>query len=125
MARTKSPTLTDAELRLMNIVWDKGAATASAVVEALPGDARLAHTTVLTMLGILEQKGYLRHTKEGKSYVYHPVVAREEASRSALRHLVSRFFRNSPELLVNQLLSDEKLSARDRQKLRELLKRAE
>ena len=125
MARTKSPTLTDAELRLMNIVWDKGSATASAAVEALPGDARLAHTTVLTMLGILEQKGYLRHTKEGKSYVYHPVVARDEASRSALRHLVSRFFRNSPELLVNQLLSDEKLSARDRQKLRELLKRAE
>ena len=121
MARAKSPTLTDAELRLMDIVWDKGSATAAAVVEALPGDARLAHTTVLTMLGILEQKGYLRHTKEGKSYVYHPMVQREQASKSALQHLVRRFFRNSPELLVSQLLSDEELSAKDRRKLRELL----
>ena len=124
MARTKSPTLTDAELRLMEIVWAQGSATAAAVVGALPGDARLAHTTVLTMLGILEQKGYLRHTKEGKSFVYHPVVAREEASRSALRHLVSRFFGNSPELLVNQLLSDEKLSDKERRRLRELLDNA-
>lgn len=108
----------------MQIVWDKAPVTASAVVEALPGDARLAHTTVLTTLGILEQKGYLRHTKEGKSYVYHPVIAREEARRSALRHLVSRFFGDSPELLVNQLLTDEKLSAKDRRRLRELLERS-
>lgn len=125
MARTKSATLTDAELRLMEILWDLGSATAADIVDALPGDRRLAHTTVLTTLRILEDKGYVEHTKEGKAFAYRPLVDRTTASRSAMRHLMSRFFRNSPELLVSNLISDEQISRKELARLKELIKKSE
>lgn len=94
MARKKSPTLTDAELRLMDVIWEKGSAMVSEVAEALPQELGLAYNTVLTTLRILEEKGYLCHTKaqEGRAYVYRALVGRNEAGRNAVRHLVSRFF---------------------------------
>ena len=123
MARKKSPNLTDAELRLMDVVWEKGEATVSEVAEALPRDLGLAYNTVLTTMRILEEKGFLRHTKskEGRAFVYRAVVGRNEASRTALRYLVSRFFRNSPELLVLNLLEDEELSRKELRRIRTLL----
>ena len=123
MARKKSPNLTEAELRLMDVIWEKGQATVGEVVEALPQDLGLAYNTVLTTLRILEEKGYLRHTKakEGRAFVYQAVVGRDEASRSAVRYLVSRFFRNSPELLVLNLLEDEELSAKELRRIRALI----
>jgi predicted transcriptional regulator len=124
MARKKSPTLTDAELRLMQVIWDKRSATAGDVLETLP-DADLAYTTVLNTLRILEAKGYLRHSKEGKAFVYHPVIDRTEASRAALRHIVSRFFGNSPQLLVSNLIRDEQLSKRDLQRLKKLIEESD
>jgi predicted transcriptional regulator len=124
MARRKSPTLTDAEVRLMQIIWDRRSATAADVLAMLP-DADLAYTTVLNTLRILEVKGYLRHSKDGKAFVYHPVIDRVEASRAALRHLVSRFFSNSPQLLVSNLIRDEQLSKRDLQRLKKLIEESE
>jgi predicted transcriptional regulator len=124
MARKKSPTLTDAELRLMQIIWDKKSATAADVLEMLP-DADLAYTTVLNTLRILEAKGYLRHSKDGKAFVYEPVIDRNAASRAAIRHLVSRFFSNSPQLLVSNLIRDEQLSKRDLQRLKKLIEESE
>lgn len=123
MARKKSPNLTEAELRLMDVIWEKGQATVGEVAEALPQDLGLAYNTVLTTLRILEEKGYLRHTKakEGRAFVYQAVVGRDEASRSAVRYLVSRFFRNSPELLVLNLLEDEELSAKELRRIRALI----
>ena len=123
MARKKSPNLTEAELRLMDVVWEKVQATVGEVAEALPAELGLAYNTVLTTLRILEEKGYLRHTKakEGRAFVYEAVVGREEAGRSAVRYLVSRFFRNSPELLVLNLLEDEELSAKEVRRIRALL----
>ena len=123
MARKKSPNLTEAELRLMDVIWEKGQATVGEVAEALPAELGLAYNTVLTTLRILEEKGYLRHTKakEGRAFVYEAVVGREEAGRSAVRYLVSRFFRNSPELLVLNLLEDEELSAKEVRRIRALL----
>ena len=120
MARKKSPTLTDAELRLMDVIWSKGSASAADVLDALP-DANLAYTTVLNTLRILEQKKHLRHTKDGKAFIYHPVIDRGEASRTALRHLVSRFFQNSPRLLVSNLIEDEQLSPKDLNQLKALI----
>ncbi|MDX1983340.1 MAG: BlaI/MecI/CopY family transcriptional regulator [Bryobacteraceae bacterium] len=120
MARKTSSNLTDAELRLMQVVWDRGSATVSDVVEALAGDVDLAYSTVLTTMRILEDKGYLRHTKEGRAFVYHPLVGRDEAKRSAVRHLVSRFFGNSREQLVLNLLDDE-LSAAEIKRIRKLI----
>ncbi len=123
MARKRSLTLTEAELRLMDVIWEKGAATVAEVAEALPKDLGLAYNTVLTTLRILEAKGYVGHTKakEGRAFVYRALVARNEAVRSAVRHLVSRFFRNSPELLVLNLLEDENLDSRELARIRALL----
>ena len=123
MARKKSPNLTEAELRLMDVLWEKGEATVSEVAAALPEELGLAYNTVLTTMRILEEKGFLRHTKakDSRAFVYRPVVGREEASRSAVRYLVSRFFRNSPELLVLNLLEDEELSTKERLRIRALL----
>lgn len=123
MARKKSPNLTEAELRLMQVIWEKGSATVAAVAEALRGKPELAYNTVLTTMRILEHKGYLRHTKPeaGRAFVYHPVIGREQASRRALRHLVNRFFGNSPEMLVLNLLKDEEISERELKRIRKLI----
>ena len=127
MARKKSLNLTEAELRLMDVVWDKGSATVGEVAAALPGEPGLAYNTILTTLRILEQKGYVRHTKprEGRAFVYRAVVGRKQASRNALRHLVRGFFANSPELLVLNLLDDGDLSPRELQNIRNLLAEGE
>jgi predicted transcriptional regulator len=123
MARKKSPNLTEAELRLMDVLWEKGSATVAEVAEALPRELDLAYNTVLTTLRILEDKGYLQHTKsaEGRAFVYAPVVGRKEASRNALHYLLSRFFGNSPEALVLNLLEDEELSQKELTRIRLLL----
>jgi predicted transcriptional regulator len=123
LARKKSLNLTEAELRLMDIVWDKGAVTVGEVAAALPSVPGLAYNTILTTLRILEQKGYVRHTKprEGRAFVYRAIVGRKQASRNALRHLVRRFFANSPELLVLNLLDDGDLSQRELRNIRNLL----
>ena len=123
MARKRSPHLTEAELRLMDVLWDRGSATVGEVAEALPKDLDLAYNTVLTTLRILEEKGYVSHTKpeEARAFVYQPVVGRQEAGRSAVRYLVSRFFRNSPELLVLNLLEDEQLDEKELSRIRQLI----
>ena len=123
LARKRSANLTEAEQRLMEVLWKKGAATVAEVAEALPKKLDLAYNTVLTTLRILEDKGYVRHSKpkEGRAFVYAPVVSREQASQSALRTLLSRFFGGSPEALVLNLIEDEKLSEEERRRIRRLL----
>ena len=118
MPRKKSLYLTDAELRLMDVLWEKGAATVSEVVEAVADEAALAYSTVLTTLRILENKGYLRHTKDGRAFVYRPVVPREKAQESAVKHLLRRFFEDSPELLVLNMIERKKISADQLNRLR-------
>jgi predicted transcriptional regulator len=107
----------------MDVIWEKGSATVAEVADALPKELGLAYNTVLTTLRILEEKGYLTHTKsdEGRAFRYSAVVGRDEAGRNAVRYLVSRFFRNSPELLVLNLLEDEDLSAKELHRIRELI----
>jgi predicted transcriptional regulator len=125
VARRKSSTFTEGELRLMQVVWEKGAATAGDVLEALPKRPPTAYSTVVTTLRILEEKGYLRHTKEGRAFVYHPVVDRTEASRSAVRHLLHRFFNDSPELLVLNVLKHERIDAQELKRLQKLIEESE
>jgi predicted transcriptional regulator len=123
LARKKSQDLTEAELRLMDVIWRRGSATVAEVAEGLPKDLGLAYNTVLTTLRILEDKGYLRHTKpnEGRAFLYHPVVGQKEASRSAVRRLLTRFFSDSPEELVLNLLADEELSEQELKRIRKLI----
>jgi predicted transcriptional regulator len=127
----KSETLTEAELRLMDVLWQKGTATVQQVLDALPEKPALAYNSVLTTIRVLENKGYLEHVKEGRAHIYRPVMEREEATRSEIRHLVGRFFKNSHELLVLNVLEDLSsgkpgsenmgLEAKELKRLRQLL----
>ena len=125
MARKKTPTLTDAEFKLMDVIWRKGQATVTEVLEGLPETDIPAYNTVLTILRILEDKDYLRHTKNGRAHVYHPLISRNEAQTTAVRHMVSRFFDNSPEMLMVNLLKDEHLSPEELARLREMIELSE
>jgi predicted transcriptional regulator len=116
--RKKSPSLTDAELRLMDVLWEKGSATVSDVVEGLPKDVLLHYSTVLTTLRILENKGYLDHSKEGRAFVYHPVIGRDQERENAVTHLLRRFFDGSPELLMLNLVEGRKIGPKELQRLR-------
>ncbi len=122
MAGKKSPGLTEGELRLMQVLWKTGEAAVSVVVEGLPKGEPLAYSTVLTTLRILEAKGYVTHRKDGRAFIYKPVVGREEARESAITHLVRRFFDGSPELLMLKLIERERF---DRKELTRLRKRIE
>lgn len=121
MPRRKSATLTEAELRLMEVLWEKGPATVHQLLEALPGNPALAYNSVLTTIRILEKKGYVQHLKDGRAHIYQPLVGKQEATRSEVRHLLSRFFNNSHELLVLNLLEDDSLDGEELKRLRERL----
>ena len=121
MPPTKSATLTEAELRLMDVLWQQGPSTVQQVLEALPKKSQLAYNSVLTTIRILENKGYLRHIKDGRAHVYRPLVERAEASRSEIRHLASRFFKNSHEMLVLNILQDHGVDAEELNRLQKLL----
>jgi BlaI family transcriptional regulator, penicillinase repressor len=111
MPRPKSSTLTDGELRLMRVLWDKGEASVTDVVQALHGNPKPAYNTVLTLLRILEKKSYVTHRKDGRAFVFVPLVDKTHATKSALRTLVNRFFEGSPKLLMLNLLEEQDLSA--------------
>lgn len=110
MPPKKSNTLTEAELRLMRILWRRGESAVNDLVAAMPEGEALAYNSVLTTIRILEQKGYVEHRQEGRAFVYRPCVAENEASRSEVRHLMSRFFGNSREQLLLSLLGDDEIS---------------
>jgi len=123
LARTKSATLTEAELRIMNVLWDKGSATVHEVQQALPAPA-LAYNSVLTIIRILESKGYVKHIKDKRAHVYTAKVGRQDATRFEIRHLVSRFFGNSEERLVLNILEDQSIDAEELERVRQLLERS-
>jgi predicted transcriptional regulator len=123
MARRKSPTLTEVELELMDVLWAKGSATVGEIVEALP-DERLAYSSVLTMMRILEQKGYVGHEKESRAFIYRPLVNRQQAQQNVLGYLLKRFFNNSPELLVVNLLEHEEVGAAEIKRLKRLIEKS-
>jgi predicted transcriptional regulator len=110
---------TDRELDVMTVLWKVGSATVTEVRSKL--QARLAYTTVLTVLRTLEEKGYVKHEDEGRAHRYVPTVGREAAGTSALRRLLSTVFADSPKLLLTNLVSDQKLSRAEIDDLRKIL----
>ena len=124
MARSKSATLTEAELRIMNVLWEKGSATVHEVLQALSTRPSLAYNSVLTTIRILETKGYVRHLKDKRAHVYMPKIDRKDATRSEVRHLVSRFFGNSHEQLVMNILEEGSIDADELARVRQLLERS-
>lgn len=122
MARSQSSTLTEAELRIMHVLWEKGPGTVQQVLDALPGEKPLAYNSVLTIIRILEKKGCVRHIKDGRAHVYRAVLKQDEAKRSEIQHLLGRFFQNSRELLVLNILEDEGIDEQELRRLRQILK---
>ena len=119
MPPKQSVTLTEAELRIMEVLWRKGASTVQQVQDWLPSS--LAYNSVLTTIRIFEKKGHVKHLKDGRAFIYEPVIGREEATRSEIRHLLSRFFRDSHEALLLNLLQDEEMDADQLKRLRAML----
>jgi predicted transcriptional regulator len=125
LGRKKSLNLTEGELPLMQVLWEKKRATVGDVVISLESDPPPAYSTVLTTLRILEAKGYIRHTKEGRAFVYEPIVVQEEASRTALNHLVNRFFGGSCEQLVLNLLKQETIGPAELRRIKKRIAESE
>jgi predicted transcriptional regulator len=107
----------------MRVLWDRDRATVGDVVEALDDRPRPAYNTVLTMLRILERKGYVTHEKEGRAFTYLPLVDRTQARRRALSQLLTRFFDDSPEQLVLDLLGHDEADAEELRRVRELVEK--
>ncbi len=122
MPRTRAVTLTNHELRLMNVLWDRRCATVADIVGVLEPPP-LAYTTVLTTLATLENKGYVAHDKAGRAFVYRPLVKRSDAATSLLDTLLERFFGSSPGVLALTLLEDERLSDKDIGNLKRVIER--
>jgi predicted transcriptional regulator len=124
MPPRKSNTLTEAELRLMKILWRRGESAVTDLVAGLPEGEALAYNSVLTTIRILEQKGYVEHRQEGRAFVYRPCIAEQEASRSEVRHVLNRFFGDSRERLLLSLLGDDEITPEELDRLREVIRSA-
>jgi len=124
MPPKRSNTLTEAELRLMKLLWERGESAVADLVQALPDSTPLAYTTVLTTVRILEKKGYVTHRQEGRAFLYSPCVAEHEASRGEIRHVLQRFFGNSRERLLLSLLGDAEVTPAELQRLKQAIAEA-
>ena len=121
MPRKRSNTLTEAELRLMKILWERGECAVADVVAAIPVQDALAYNSVLTTIRILETKGYVQHRQEGRAFLYTACVVEEEASRSEVRHMLTRFFGNSRERLLLSLIEDEEITLEELARLKQAI----
>ncbi len=124
MPPKKSNTLTEAELRLMKILWRRGESAVTDLVAAMPEGETLAYNSVLTTIRILEQKGYVEHRQEGRAFIYRPCIEEQEASQTEIRHVLSRFFGNSRERLLLSLLDDEQISPAELRRLKQAIQQA-
>lgn len=119
-SRKSSSQLTPLELRIMQVLWEKGASTVQAVQERLPGES-LAYTTVQTMLNVLQRKGKVRRKLVGKAYEYSPVLSRERALRDAAGDLLDRMFGGSVDALLMSLVKSRQIDATKLARLQQLI----
>lgn len=124
MPRKPSPSLTDGETRIMNVLWARGRSTVGEVVAGLPKNHQVAYNTVQTMLRILETKGYVSHEQRGRAFVYRPMVEQRTARRRALGYLMDALFNSSPSLLVADVLADERLEPAEIERLKRMIEEA-
>jgi len=120
MGRKKSPTLTAAEHRIMDVLWALESGTVADVTAAV-GQPPLAYTTVLTTLRTLERKGYVRHKVQGRAFVYLPAVDRDEVRRGVVGYVLREFFNDSPRTLMLNLLESEHIDKNELQRLRSMI----
>jgi predicted transcriptional regulator len=120
MGRKKSPTLTAAEHRIMDVLWALESGTVAEVTSGV-GHPALAYTTVLTTLRTLERKGYVRHKVQGRAFVYLPAVDRDEVRRGVVGYVLREFFDDSPRTLMLNLLESEHITQAELQRLRSMI----
>jgi BlaI family penicillinase repressor len=123
--RPKSPTLTEQELEIMKIVWAREVASVRDVYEALLERRKIAYTTVMTMMKILEQKKYLLKTQEDRAYIYRPAKPKNQVIKGMVREFVNRVFNGSAEPLLVHLIEDRRLSEKDLEELANMIRRKE
>jgi predicted transcriptional regulator len=121
MPPKRSITLTEAELRLMRVLWARGESAVADMVAAVAEATPLAYTSVLTTIRVLEKKGYVVHRQEGRAFLYSACVAQQEAGRSEVSHVLGRFFGNSRERLMLALLGDEEISADELRRMKQAI----
>jgi len=121
MPRKKSPTLTDLETDIMNIVWQKGRVTVRDVYESLRETRPLAYTTVLTVLGTLTKKGIVHREMRDRTYIYRPKMSRKEAVSRNLQHVAGKFFEGSARSLAAHMIESEKLSREELEELHRMI----
>jgi predicted transcriptional regulator len=121
MPRKKSPTLTDAEARIMRVLWELETATVADVVDGLRKKRPVTYSTAQTMLRILEEKGYVTHEKVARAFIYQPKVDERQARLRALRQLAGRLFDGSPSLLVLNVLEDDTLDPAELKRMKKLI----
>ncbi|RPJ71549.1 MAG: BlaI/MecI/CopY family transcriptional regulator [Acidobacteria bacterium] len=120
--RPKSATLTPQELEIMKLVWKKGEVTVRDVYEALLERRKIAYTTVMTMMRVLERKGYLKTRREDRAYVYRPAHPERQVVRSMVREFVDRVFNGSARPLLVHLVEDRRLSKKELEELERLVR---
>jgi len=103
--------LTRQELQIMKVVWKLGNATVKEVCDTMSQTKPVAYTTILTLMGILEEKGALVHTRSGRAFVYSPVLSRRQATRNQVRDVINRFFDGKPESLIENVMENESIAA--------------
>jgi BlaI family penicillinase repressor len=123
--RPKSPTLTEQELEIMKIIWAREVATVRDVYEALLERRKIAYTTVMTMMKILEQKKYLRKTQEDRAYIYRPAKPKNQVIKGMVQEFVNRVFNGSAEPLLMHLIEDQRLSEKDVDEIARMIRRKE
>lgn len=119
MVRPVSPTLTDAERAILEVLWKKKEASVRTVADELSKAKPVAYTTVLTMLKILDKKRLVSHRKEGRAFIYRPTISRKQARKRALEHMLGQFFNGSPEVLAQHLLDEHDMDLAELKELRD------
>jgi BlaI family penicillinase repressor len=122
--RPAKPTLTGQELEIMKVIWKLETATVRQVYETLLKKRRIAYTTVMTMMNILEQKGYLKKQQDDRAYVYQPAQPQQQVIRSMVREFLDRVFNGSAEPLLAHLVEDRRLTENDLEEIRKTIKAA-
>lgn len=125
MARKRSATLTEGELKVMEVLWELQVASVREVTDALSGQQPVAYSTALTMLRILKEKAYVDYRQEGRAFFYYPLVSRRQARSDALRHLIAKFFNGSPEALAQNLVDDTMIDLAELERLQAQIEKGE
>jgi predicted transcriptional regulator len=116
------PALTGQELEIMKVVWGLESATVRQVYETLLKQRHIAYTTVMTMMNILEQKGFLKKRQEDRAYIYSPAQPQKQVVGSMVRDFVNRVFNGAAEPLLLHLLEDQKLTEKDLDEIRKAIR---